>query len=91
MMRGASGSEVGESNCGAGWGGRSPGLKVERPCVGRSGSGIRIQNVTVRLATLGQNRSSHCGEWETLNQGGSFYCGEEDPRSRGLGGGKAPL
>lgn len=27
-------------------GGCSPGSKVERPCVGRSGSGIRIQNVT---------------------------------------------
>ena len=71
MPRGASGSEVGESHCGVGWG-CSPGSKVERPCVGRSGSGIRIQNVTVRRATLGQNRSSHCGEWETLNQGGSF-------------------
>ena len=68
-------------------GGCSPGSKVERPCVGRSGSGIRIQNVTVRRATLRQNRSPHCGEWETLNQGAGFSCGEEDPRSRRLGRG----
>lgn len=57
-----------------------PGSKVARHSVSRSGSWVKVENVTVGRGGP-ENRSFHYGEWEILGWVESFYDEEGDPRS----------